>query len=517
MARRQYYGAATPTTITGSITTSSSSVAIAAYTGWPTGSFSLVIDPGLSSEEKILATSQTSGTITFTTRGYDGTTASAHNAGAVIYPVPTAIDFDEANAVTTKYSATGDLTYASAANTPATLAIGSTNNQLAVIAGVPAWIASPDVPKSTVTAKGDLIAATASSTVTNLAVGSDGQTLVANSSQTTGLGWSPLGMAGKNRVINGAMNIAQRGTTYALTNAVAYGSVDRWAFYQSGTANGIANQVASGLTGFQYAIKMGRNSGATTTGVVQGVQPFETANSVDLQGQVVTFSFYAKAGANFSAASNNITYAVYTGTGTDQSAASQAAGAWTGILVPILGTQAITTTWTRYSYTGTISSTATQVGVGMYYTPTGTAGADDNLYITGVQLELGSVATTFSRNATTLQGELAACQRYYFRSVAGSIYGGLAAGQCIGTTSAAICLVHPVTMRIVPTSLDYANIGVLASTGSAIALASATINYPGFQSSFVSVGVASGLLAGNATILVGANNTAGYIGLSAEL
>ena len=100
MARRQYYGAATPTTITSSITTSSSSVAIAAYTGWPTGSFSLVIDPGLSSEEKILATSQTTGTITFTTRGYDGTTASAHNAGAVIYPVPTAIDFDEANAHT---------------------------------------------------------------------------------------------------------------------------------------------------------------------------------------------------------------------------------------------------------------------------------------------------------------------------------------------------------------------------------------------------------------------------------
>ena len=104
MARRQYYGAATPTTITSSITTSSSSVAIAAYTGWPTGSFSLVIDPGLSSEEKILATSQTTGTITFTTRGYDGTTASAHNAGAVIYPVPTAIDFDEANLHTTSSS-----------------------------------------------------------------------------------------------------------------------------------------------------------------------------------------------------------------------------------------------------------------------------------------------------------------------------------------------------------------------------------------------------------------------------
>ena len=203
MARRQYYGAATPTTITSSITTSSSSVAIAAYTGWPTGSFSLVIDPGLSSEEKILATSQTTGTITFTTRGYDGTTASAHNAGAVIYPVPTAVDFDEANAVTTKYSATGDLTYASAANTPATLSIGATNNQLAVIGGIPAWIASPDVPKSTVTAKGDIITATASGTPSNLTVGSDGQTLVANSANASGLGWNQNFAAGKNKIING--------------------------------------------------------------------------------------------------------------------------------------------------------------------------------------------------------------------------------------------------------------------------------------------------------------------------
>ena len=377
----------------------------------------------------------------------------------------------------------------------------------------------PGTSGSPLTAKGDIFAY--STTASRLPVGSDGQTLVANSSQTTGLGWSPLGMAGKNRVINGAMNIAQRGTTYALTNAVAYGSVDRWAFYQSGTANGIANQVASGLTGFQYAIKMGRNSGATTTGVVQGVQPFETANSVDLQNQVVTFSFYAKAGANFSAASNNITYAVYTGTGTDQSAASQAAGSWTGILTPILGTQAITTTWTRYSYTGTIASTATQVGVGMYYTPTGTAGADDNLYITGVQLELGSVATTFSRNATTLQGELAACQRYYVRSV-GQVNGGALGpvGLAISTTQAQVTWECPVSMRTTPSFAVGAvvgNVAVLNVLGSRGALTATANN--GSNSNFLqlTVTVASGLASGSGTYMVDLNSGAGYLEVSAEL
>jgi hypothetical protein len=97
MARREYKGAATPTTLSASITNSATSLTITDATNWPTGSFSLVIDPGLAGEEKILATSRSGTTVTLTTRGYDNTSASAHTTGAVIYPVPTAIDFDEAN------------------------------------------------------------------------------------------------------------------------------------------------------------------------------------------------------------------------------------------------------------------------------------------------------------------------------------------------------------------------------------------------------------------------------------
>jgi len=97
MARREYKGAATPTTITSSITNSATTVTVADATNWPTGSFSFVIDPGLAGEEKILATSRSGTIVTITTRGYDNTSASAHTSGAVIYPVPTAVDFDEAN------------------------------------------------------------------------------------------------------------------------------------------------------------------------------------------------------------------------------------------------------------------------------------------------------------------------------------------------------------------------------------------------------------------------------------
>ena len=100
MARREYKGAATPTTISAGITNSATSVSITSATNWPTGSFSFVIDPGLAGEEKILATSRSGTVVTITTRGYDNTTAASHLSGAVCYPVPTAVDFDEANAHT---------------------------------------------------------------------------------------------------------------------------------------------------------------------------------------------------------------------------------------------------------------------------------------------------------------------------------------------------------------------------------------------------------------------------------
>ena len=97
MSRREYKGAATPCTIVSTITSSSTTITISDATNWPTGSFSIVIDPGLAGEEKLLIASRTSTTLTVTTRGYDNTTASAHTTGAIIYPVPTAVDFDEAN------------------------------------------------------------------------------------------------------------------------------------------------------------------------------------------------------------------------------------------------------------------------------------------------------------------------------------------------------------------------------------------------------------------------------------
>jgi len=221
----------------------------------------------------------------------------------------------------------------------------------------------------------------------------------------------------RNRIINGDGYIAQRASSASLTSVVSYLAQDRWAARQIGTPNSaIYKNTTVVPVGFASSIQLYRPSGSTATGVMELIQVLESINSIPLQGGNVTFSFYAKAGTTFSASGSNITAALYTGTGTDQSAASM--GSWTGVTAPLDTLQAVTTTWTRYTYTVAIPSNATQIGVYFSWTPVGTAGVDDGLYITGVQLEPGSVATPFERR---LYGqELALCQRYYEIGVATS-------------------------------------------------------------------------------------------------
>ena len=217
----------------------------------------------------------------------------------------------------------------------------------------------------------------------------------------------------KNRIINGAFGIWQRGTTYALTSSQAYGSADRFGFWEDTSASGVANQYSTSVpSGFQYAVKLGRNNAATNTGGISMRQAIETVNSFDLAGQTVTLSFYAKAGANFSSTSNTLNVLVISGTSADQSMATM--GTWTGYATPVSSSCTLTTSYQQFTFTGTVSSSALQLGIWIYYSPTGTAGADDNVYVTGVQLEKGSTATSFDYRPYGT--ELALCQRYYEKS-----------------------------------------------------------------------------------------------------
>lgn len=111
--RRSYAGAADGCTLTSAISAGDTSATLTGtVTNWPstgTGSFYMVIDPGLAAEEKVLVSARSSGSITTMSRGQDGTTAAAHAVGAVAYPVGAAVDFDEANSALSTMTTKGDL------------------------------------------------------------------------------------------------------------------------------------------------------------------------------------------------------------------------------------------------------------------------------------------------------------------------------------------------------------------------------------------------------------------------
>jgi hypothetical protein len=307
------------------------------------------------------------------------------------------------------------------------------------------WVTPDDanaIQNAIVDAKGDLIAASAADTPARLAVGNNGETLVADSSTSTGLRYQGSMAAGKNTVINGGFDIWQRGTSAVNQSFLA----DRWQQFGNGSITTVSRQATGDTTNLpfiQYAARIQRTSGQTGTALTYFSNTFETVNSVPLAGKTVTLSFYARAGANYSATSNGLGVYLNSGTGTDQNVYS----GFSGAALPISSGATLTTTWQRFTYTATVASTATQLAIYFTYQPVGTAGANDYFDITGVQLELGSVATAFSRNGATIQGELAACQRY-FQVISGDAE---VMGSYYTTTNAVLSYKCPVEMRVAPT------------------------------------------------------------------
>jgi hypothetical protein len=212
--------------------------------------------------------------------------------------------------------------------------------------------------------------------------------------------------AGKNFLINGGQDFWQRGTSFS--GSYTYSS-DRW-YSDAYNVGGTTSQSTTVPAGYKYSIKMQRPASSTTANAASIGQVLETQSTIPLQGQNVTLSFWAKAGANIS----NVGFVrLFTGTGTDQSI-STAYGSWTNYNEIVTASCTPTTTWQKFTFTGFVATSVTQIGVRVGWITAGTAGADDSLYLTGLQLEVGSVATPFSRAGGTLQGELAAAQRYYF-------------------------------------------------------------------------------------------------------
>jgi hypothetical protein len=321
----------------------------------------------------------------------------------------------------------------------------------------------------------------------------------------------PLGR--RNVLHNGAFQVAQRGTsTNALSTTISYLNVDRWAALQvSGSvAATFTNATSSPAPDFQYNQQTVRSAGNTNTAVIAICQAAETVDSIRLQGSSVTISFWAKAGANYSAASSALGVVVAIGTGIDQSVSSLQAATWTGYSAAISTTVTLTTTWQRFSITSgsALSSSLTQVGVKFTFTPVGTAGADDSFAITGIQLEEGSFATPY--DAIPYEVELQICQRFLPAFVApatGYLFGS---AYVNAATSAVGIFQHKVKTRVTTTgitasasnALRFANGGISAnSTAVAFAVGGTDCTSMSITSSGMTAGQ-GGFLASIAAITV---------------
>jgi hypothetical protein len=137
--------------------------------------------------------------------------------------------------------------------------------------------------------------------------------------------------------------------------------------------------------------------------------------------------------------------------------------------------------------------------------------------IWGVQLEPGTVANDFRRNANSLQGELAACQRYYWRWIPGAVFGTIAIASAGSGTVGDGLIVHPVRMRIPPTSIEFQNMGTIRPAINSYSVSALTISYASMDTTLVSYVSSNSASQGQAVLLVSNNTTNAFVGLSAEL
>jgi hypothetical protein len=263
-----------------------------------------------------------------------------------------------------------------------------------------------------------------------------------------------------NSVINSGFQVAQRGTSIAVAASSSPYTLDRWRVAVDANQASTVSQQPTGdttnLPNIQNCLRYQRNSGQTGTTRIYVMQYNETVNCIPFAGKQVTFSYYARRGANFSSTSNLLTLQIITGTGVDQNLWNVG---YTGQATLSTSTATLTTTWQRFTVTVTIPSNVTEFGYWFFYDPTGTAGAADLFEITGVQLEVGNQASPYTPAGSNIQAELAMCQRYYYRtSPTASGNPVTTNGGCITTTIGQVNTPFPVTMRINPSAIEYSAI-----------------------------------------------------------
>jgi len=286
----------------------------------------------------------------------------------------------------------------------------------------------------------------------------------------------------RNIVINGAMNVAQRGAATsagALGDAVEYGNIDRFKIEAGNTAGRFTMEqtAITDLPGFANCMELTCTTADGTVAAGEFIILSQYLEGQDLQqmkkgtssAEAVTVSFYVKGNAsathtlelrdNDNSRFNSQEFPVTTdwvritrtfvgdttGAFDDDNALSLKVNIWLHAGSTYKGGTHVSNTW----------GTTTNTRVGDNQTSFVDA-TSRNLFITGFQLEVGSVATPFEHRS--FGEELALCQRYFQTLTLGSTY------REITTTEYADFFPFNATMRASPTAavvtqFKYWNVG----------------------------------------------------------
>ena len=372
-------------------------------------------------------------------------------------------------------------------------------------------------------AKGDLLTATAGDTPARLAVGNNGDTLLADSSSSVGLRWQGNFAAGKNKIINGDFNINQRGFT-STTSTFGY-NFDRWTFARTGGSLTLSAETFTPGTApvagyesknFVRCAISGQSAAADRFIYSQAIESVRT-----FANQTITVSFWAKASSGTPSVAVSVVQTF--GSGGSPSGDVQTAG----------GKIAITTSWARYSVTfavpsisgktiGTANDDALNVRLWTsagtdFNAPTNSLGIQNaTIDFWGVQVEAGSVATPFQTATGTLQGELAACYRYFQRigsESPNSVFTYYGMGFAASATDIKIVIPLLAVMRTAP-SMSY----LAASEYNHYGFTPTTIATDTSANHTISVATTStGLTTRGAYPLYADSTNSSYIDISAEL
>ena len=377
----------------------------------------------------------------------------------------------------------------------------------------------PTTANSPLTAKGDIF--TFSTGSAKLAVGNDGQLLTADSTATTGLSYQNNFAAGKNKIINGDFNINQRNFT-STTTAAAYG-FDRWNLQTDASAVTYSTQAftpgTAPVTGYESK-NYARLVTTSQTGVAYGMLQQKIEDVRVCANSTITVSFWAKAASG----------TPKIGVAIDQNFGS---GGSTAVTTASTTIPTITTSWVRYSFNVSVPSisgktigTSSYLGINIvcsmttsYNPPYPAVGLQNNTFdIWGVQVEDGSVATAFQTATGTIQGELAACQRYYYRIGGTALYETVGFGRCSSATNIQTFFQTPVTLRSNAASVEYSTLIGSVNASATTTVSAVTINQSSKNTVDLTVSCSGASFTTGGMGQIQTNNSlSGYLAVSAEL